>query len=193
MRFPANILGHRVIPGWFGADTGELLRCHCGEFVMIDGAGGGKHHFRPAITFSQVIVQAGLAEAANRFRRSQDRTADGLIWPGRRLEEIEGLIFRRIVRRPDFLKDDMLFASQFFRVEGRVLENIRKKIDCQWQIFGKDTCIIVRVLDAGCRVQFTADGLDFLGDAACAPGLCPLERHMFQKMGDAVLFRRFGA
>ena len=72
-----------------------------------------------------------------------------------------------------------------------MLKDISNNIEREVSILFQHLCIIGRLFAAGICIQMAADGLDFLDYVQRIPSNGTLERHMFQKMGNAIDIRRF--
>ena len=109
-------------------------------------------------------------------------------FPCRFLEQFENDIVRRVGRFADFLNDDFLFFGKLFRIEQRVLQNVRQDIDAKSYIVFQKTNVVPRALMACRSVQVAADGFDLLCDFARRTLFRAFESHMFKKMRNAVFF-----
>jgi len=98
-------------------------------------------------------------------------------------------IVRRVVDGADFLNDDVLFARDLVGIEARMGQNVGKNVESQADIGLEDPCIVSGGLDAGAGVEIAADRLDLLGDLTGGAARRPLERHVLEKVRDAVLVR----
>ena len=92
-----------------------------------------------------------------------------------------------IGRRADLLHDHALLALELGLVEGGLGENVGEDIERETDVFAEHAREVARRLVAGRRIEIAADGLDLLGDLARVAALGALERHVLQKMRDAVL------
>ena len=99
----------------------------------------------------------------------------------------------RILRGADLLHDDVLFALELVRHEGRIGENVGQHVERQRHIGLHHPRIIGGGFGRGAGVEIAADRLDFLDDFARRAPRGALERHMFQQMRDAVLVGLFVA
>ena len=92
-------------------------------------------------------------------------------------------------RGADLLHDDVLLAREFFRLEGRIGEDVGEHIERERHVGAQHARVIGRGLDAGRRIEVAADRLDLLGDLARGAVRGALERHVLEEMRDAVLVR----
>ena len=139
---------------------------------------------------AQICDDLLARQPADDLRSAQDRPPHRLVGKGALLEIIEDDIVGRVVGLPDLLQNDGPFAFEFGRIEGRVQQDIRENVECERQILLQDLRVIRRAFARGIGIEVAPDGLDLLGDRAGAAPLGALERHVFEKMRDAVDFRR---
>ena len=106
---------------------------------------------------------------------------------------LEDDVVGRVFAGADFLQDDVLLAGEIVRIERRLGQNIRQHVERERHVRLQHARIIGRCLDAGRRIEIAADGFDLLGDIARGAPLGALERHVFEKVRNAVFFRRLVA
>ena len=87
----------------------------------------------------------------------------------------------------------MLLAGEFVRIEQGVVEDVAEDIDGERHVFLEDARIVGRRLDTGRGVDFAAYRLDFLGDLRRRALRRALERHVLEKVRQAVLVVPFRA
>ncbi len=163
------------------------------DLLMVHRAGRRQHHLRSAIMAGEIGIQHGRTGGAHRLWRAEDRASDRLGRIGGLGEQVVDAVVRRIQRRPDLLHDDVLFARQFLRIEGRVLQDIGQDIEGQRHVVLEDAGVIGGRLDAGGGVHLAADSLDLLGDFQRRAFARALEGHVLEQMGEAVLLLLFRA
>ena len=141
---------------------------------MVDGAGRGDHHRRPAIVAVEIGPSIGEAAAFTVSRRAEDVAADRLVGEGRLGEEVVDAVLGRIERGADLLQDDVLLALQLVRVEHRVPQDVGEDVEGERHVVLEDAGVVGRRLDAGRGVDLAADRLDLLGDVGAPSGsACP--------------------
>ena len=153
---------------------------------MIDGAGGGDHDVRRAVVPGEVVAQFTAVERAHRLGGAENRAAERLIGKGDLLQMLENQVVGRVGDGADLLNDDVLLAQQLVAVEGRLGQDVGEHIERQRHVGLEHARVIGGVLGAGRRVEIAADGLDLLGDLPRGAPARALERHVFEKMRDAV-------
>ena len=102
-------------------------------------------------------------------------------------------IVRRILCGADFLLDHALLALEFFRIEGRIGENIGQYIEAESNVGLEHARVIGGGFVAGGSIEITTDRLDFFRNLLRRSPCRTLERHMFQQMRHAVLIGLFVA
>ncbi len=122
--------------------------------------------------------------------RAQHRPPHRLVGKGALLEIIEDDVVGRVVGLADLLQDDGALAFELGRVEGRVLQDVGEDVERERHVLLQHLGVIGRALARGIGVEVAADRLDLLGDGAGAAPLGALERHVLEKMRDAVDLRR---
>ena len=90
----------------------------------------------------------------------------------------------------DFLHHDLALLGEFLVVERRMGENVRENIGAEFEIVFEDARVIAGALLAGGGVEIAAHPFDLFGDGERRALFRALERHVFEKMRDAVLARR---
>ena len=143
--------------------------------------------------FGEIVAQIAACERVDRLARAEDRATERLPGEGRRMEQVEHDIVRRIVGGADLLGDDVFFARQFLAVEDRIGEDVVQDVDRERHVVLQHPRVIGGGLDAGRGIDLAADILDFFGDAHRRPGHRALEGHMFEQVGNSVLGRRLVA
>ena len=106
---------------------------------------------------------------------------------------LENEIVRRIGHGTDFLDDDILLAQQFAAFERRLGQNVGQHVERQRHVGLKHARIIGGALGTGRCVEIAADGLDLLRNLARGSAPRPLERHVFEEVGNAMLVAAFVA
>ncbi len=132
----AAAVGRRLVPQ--RAVAGQIPEQRFGQrdqVFVLDHAGGGQHHRAASVGLAHVADDGVTRHLAHPFGISQHRPAQRLVRKGGRLEMIEDNVVGRIVRLPDLLQHDAALARQLLRIEGRMLQDIRKYIDCQRCVF----------------------------------------------------------
>ena len=87
----------------------------------------------------------------------------------------------------DFLDDDALLAKQFVAVEGGFRKNVGQHVERQRHVLPEHARVIGRAFGAGCGVEIAANRFDLFGDLARSAPPRALERHVFEKMRNAML------
>ncbi len=174
-------------------ERGEFL-FHLGEHgLMIDGAGRGDDDVRRFIIACEILAQLGIVERAHRLGRAEDRAAERLIGKRHHVEMLEDDIVRRIGDRADFLDDDVLFAHQFHAVESGLGQNVGQDVERERHVVLEHSRIVSGAFGAGRGIEIAADRLDLLGDLAGRTPPRALERHVLEKMRNAVLVMKLVA
>ena len=127
------------------------------------------------------------------FPCAENRPPDWLIRKRGRVEQFEHEIVRCILDRADFLQDDAFFALELHAVERALGQNVGKNVERERNIAGQDMGVIGGMFGARRGVEIAARRLDLLGDIARRAPPRPLERHMFEKMRQAMLVGAFVA
>ena len=139
---------------------------------------------------AQICDDRLARQPADDLRRAQHRPPHRLVGKGALLEIIEDDVVGRVVGLPDLLQDDGALAFEFGRIEGRVQQDVGENVERERQILLQHLGVIRRAFARGIGVEVAADRLDLLGDRAGAAPLGALERHVLEKMRDAVDLRR---
>ncbi len=135
----------------------------------------------------------GALEAAHALGRAEDRTADRLVGKRRLLHQVEGDVLRRVQGRGDLLQDHVALARKLATIEARGNDDVAQNVERKRQVFAQHARVIGGRVDAGRGVEIAADRLDLLGDVLGAAPRGPLEGHVLEEMGDAVLAFRLAA
>ena len=69
-------------------------------------------------------------------------------------------------------------------------QDVRENVEGERRVLLQDLRVIRGAFARGVGVEVPADGLDFFGDRTGAAPLGALERHVFEKVRDAIDFRR---
>ena len=93
---------------------------------------------------------------------------------------------RRVIRPPDFLKNDFLFPADLFRVEDRVPDGVGKYVDSSREGFAGKRGVVDRHVEGRVGIDSPSGAFDFSGDLAYASSLGPLEEHVLMEMGQAL-------
>ena len=99
---------------------------------------------------------------------------------------VEDDVVGRVVGLADLLQDHGALALHLLGLEGRVLQDVGEDVERQRHILLEHLGVIGRALARGIGVEVAADRLDLLGDGERAAPLGALERHMLEKVRDAV-------
>ncbi len=172
--------------GALGGQFRQQRRGQIDEPFVLDISRRGDHHFFGAVMVSQIGHDGLAAEPADDLRAPQHRPAHRLVGKGAFLEIIEDDVVRRVVRLADFLQDHGALAFELLRVEGGVLQDVGENIERERHVLLQHLGVISRALARGIGVEVAAHRLDLLGDGPRAAPLGALERHVLEKMGDAV-------
>jgi hypothetical protein len=86
----------------------------------------------------------------------------------------------------DFLQDHRALAFQLGFLEGRVLQDVGEDVEREGDILLQHLGVVGGAFARGIGVEMAADRLDLLGDGERAAPFGALERHVLEKMGDAV-------
>ena len=133
------------------------------------------------------------AEPRNLFPRAKDRAPDRLIWKGGCVQQFEDEIVGRVFDRANFLQNDAFLAFELDAVEGAFGQDVGEDIERERNVVCQDMRVIGGMFGACRRVEIAARRLDLLGDVARRAPPRSLERHMFEKMRQAMLVRAFMA
>ena len=124
---------------------------------------------------------------------AENRAADRLAREGGRLQVLEHEVVGGILDGADLLDDDVLFAVDLVGVEARMRQDVGEHVEPERDVGLEHARVIGRHLDPGAGIEVAADRLDFLGDLAGGAPRRALERHVLEKMRNAVLVGAFAA
>ena len=88
--------------------------------IMLHRACGDDDGGAGAVAAAEIALDRRPVEGSHALPRAQDWPAERMVRPGRRGEEIEHQVVRRVFDRPDFLDDDVLLSFELLRVEHAV-------------------------------------------------------------------------
>ena len=103
---------------------------------------------------------------------------------------VEDDVVGRVVGLADLLQDHGALAFELGRVEGRMQQDVGEDVERERHVLLQHLGVIRGAFARGVGVEMAADRLDLLGDRAGAAPLGALERHVLEKMRDAVDLRR---
>ena len=160
---------------------------------VIDRPGRPDH--RRASTVMSIEIGANFipAEARHLFPRAKDWTPNRLIWKSGRVQQFKDEIIRRVFNGSYLLQNDAFFALELDTVEGAFGQNISEDIERERNVAGQNMRVVGGMFRACRGVEIAARRLDFLGDITGRAPPRSLERHMFEKMRQAMLVRSFVA
>ncbi len=164
----------------------RLGLCHDG--IVINTSRSGQDHLTGAIMFRDKPLQVVARERGNPLFRPKDGAAKGLVGVRRLLQPVKDDVVGRVQSLPDFLQDHMTFNLDLLLVEGRVQHDVADNIQRKFHVVLQHAGVIGRHLARGIGVDIAAHILDFLGNLQRRAAFRAFERHMLQKMRDAVLF-----
>src|SRR5580700_8607888 len=154
---------------------------------VIDRAGGGHHDVGRAIVPPEIVAQRAAVERPHRLGGAEDGAAERLLRESDGVQMLEYQIVRGVGDGADLLDDDALLAGDLLAVEGGIGQDIGEHVQRQRYVGLEHARIIGRGLGAGRRIEIAADCLDLFGDLAGGAPPRALERHVFEKMRNAVL------
>jgi len=105
------------------------------------------------------------------------------------LQPVEDDVVRRVQRLADLLQDHTALDLDLAVLERRIQQDIGHHVQPQRHVVFQNTHIIGGHLAAGVGIDIATDVLDRLGDLQGRPRLGALERHVFEKVRDPVLFQ----
>ena len=152
---------------------------------VLDRAGRNECHAARAIVCAHVAVEIVAGEGADRLLVAEDRPAHRLVRIHRCLQVIENDVVRRVVRLPDLLQHDLALAFEFAGVEGGMSQDVGQKVDGEGHVGREHPCMESGLLAARVGIEGTADGFDFLCDAAGRSPFRALECHVFEHVRNA--------
>ncbi len=153
---------------------------------VIHRAGGDHEHVGRAIIAREICPQIVGLEAGHALARAEDGPADRLVGERLFLQIIEHEIARIVLRGADLLHDHILLALELGRIERWVAENVGEHVERERHVGFEHARVIGRRFDRGRGVEVAADRLDLLRDLPRGAALRALERHVLEKMRDAV-------
>jgi hypothetical protein len=103
------------------------------------------------------------------------------------LQIVEHEIVGVVLRRADFLDDDVLLALELAWIEGGIGQDVGQHVDRKRHVGLEHAGEIGGGFGARCRVEVAADLLDLLGDLPRGAALGALERHVLEQVRNAVL------
>ncbi len=175
--------GGRLSDGNLGQPPADFAH----HLLVIHGPRRAHDHASGSVMFCEIILQPRRRLRPHALDRAENRPADRLAGESALLEEIEHEVVGRIGRCADLLHDHALLALQLGLVEGGLGENVGEDIEREPDVLAEHAREVARHLVAGRRIEVAADRLDLLGDLARIAPLGAFERHVLQKMRDAVL------
>src|ERR1700733_5174466 len=159
------------------------------NMIVFHRAGGGDDGGAGVIAAAEIPVDRRPVESLAALPCAQDRSADRLVRPRGRGEEIEHQVVRRVFDRSDFLDDNVLLPFELLRVERAVGEKVADDVARELCFVSQNGGEIAGALDSGLCVKVAANVLNRLGDLARASTASALERHMLDEMRQPVLAR----
>ncbi len=109
------------------------------------------------------------------------------------MREVEDHVLGLVHRRGDLLQDHVALAIHLGAVEAGGEDDVAQEIERQAEIGAQHARVIGGGVDAGRGIEIAADRLDLLGDRLRAPPVGPLEGHVLEEVGDAMLGRALAA
>ena len=144
------------------------------------------HPVRPVV-FADKPLQVGPPVAHYQVLGADDRAPKRLVRVDHALQLLEHHLLGIVPVLVDFIQDDLAFHLDVFGCKLRVEDDVRQQLDRQFDIPGQHPDRVCRPVPAGIGIQVAPDILDRARDIRCRSPLCPLERHVLKKMGNAVL------
>ena len=102
-------------------------------------------------------------------------------------------VIRAIRVHLDLFEDDALFLFDIVLAKGRIEDQIAQDVHGERQVFIEHLGVEADQFLGGEGVEIAADGIDRARDLFGGTRGGPLEEHVLDEVGDAVLFRRFAA
>ena len=159
--------------------------------VVIHRTCRRQDHLVGAVAFGDETRQVVTRELAHPFGGAEDRAAKGLGRVGGLLQPVEDDVVGGVQRLSDLLQDHVAFYLDLVLREDRVQHDVRNDVQRKVHVPFQHPRVIGGHLAAGIGVDITAHILDRLGDGLGRTGARPLEGHVLQEMGDAVLVGPF--
>ena len=150
-------------------------------------AGRRHHHAVGRIVALAIIGDPRHVKAANPFRRAENGSAERVLRPGLRLQQVEHQIVGRVVGGGDLLQDDVALILELFAIEHRIDDYVGQHIEREPPVILEHPRVIGGVLHGRRGIDVAARRLDLLGDVARRPPPGALEGHMLEEMRNAVL------
>ena len=152
----------------------ELLATASTNCVVLEIAGGGEDHVAAAETAGVVVEELLLIEAADGLGGSQDRLAEGMIFPEILREELVdedvGIVFVDL----DLFENDAAFALDFGGSEDGIEHQVGEHVERDGHVVGERLDVEADGLFAGEGVEVAADGVHFAGDVQARSAIaCP--------------------
>ena len=106
-------------------------------------------------------------------------------------QDVDDNIVRRVLHHGDLFRHDALFLADLRGVVLRAADHVQQKIYRLRKYVRQRLDVVAGRFLVGERVQRRADIVRFLSQLQEVSFLCAFEAHMLDKMGNAVLLRRF--
>ncbi len=132
-------------------------------------------------------------EAADCLRSAEDGAAERMLSPkiaGKHfVDEVFGIVFNHA----NFFENDGALTIDFVRRKLRIKDHIGENVEDGFQMFVEDASIEAGHFPGSEGIDHAADGIDFAGDCFGSAAACAFEKHVLEKMGNAVELRSFVA
>ncbi len=160
---------------------------------MVKIAGRRKDHVAGVETVGVVVEEALLVEIADSLRGAQDRPAQRMTFPETLREQLVDEHVRVVLVDFDLFKNHAPLALNIGRRKDRVEHQVAQHIQRNGHMVGQRLDVEADGFFAGKGVEVAADRVHFAGNVLRGAGTSALEKHVFDKVGDAVGLGRLTA
>src|ERR1700751_1244535 len=118
--------------------------------------------------------------------RPEDRQSKGMILPKALskdfMHEVVGIVLVHFY----LFQDHASLTGDVFGIENWVQHQVAENVHRDWMVLVQDLDIEADTFLGGECVHIAADGINLPGNRLGGPGLCTLEYHVLDEMGDTV-------
>ncbi len=162
-------------------------------FVVVHGAGGREDHAAGMVALGKEVPQIITGNRFDAGWRAKNGAARWLARISGVVHQIKDQVVGTVARARDLLENHFALFLEFVVGEGRILQNVGQDAEGYPFIALEDACEVSGRLQPGGRIEIAADGFDLLGDIPRRARQRALERHVLQKVREAVLRGQFVA
>ena len=139
---------HRpVLAGGTGGEIAKFLHRQVDDARVFQVAGRGHEDVAGVVMTAEIAREALAVEAADGLSRAQDRPPQGMAAPVALREDLVHQVVGRVLHHLDLFPDHLGLLRNVFRLEQRVLHQVRQDVEGPRQVLVQD-------LDGEARVFF---------------------------------------